>query len=210
MKEKIYTIMINEAIEEDKGCPLCLIKEKLLKNALEYYMGAAMMEPDVRCETNEKGFCSSCAAAMLSMGNRLSLALMLQTHAGQMLCEIDKSSRSIFSKNKTEISCAVCDRVKEQMSACTKNMALLLSESPEFRSKFKNGTGVCMPHFKELSLFTNGEGLRCLKEKTKEVIAAEKKALDGFVKSFDYNGAPPTERESKSPETGVEFLCRGK
>ena len=41
MKEKIYTIPINEAVESDSECPFCLIEKKLEKESIEYTLGAA-------------------------------------------------------------------------------------------------------------------------------------------------------------------------
>ena len=46
MKEKIYTIPVTEAFQQDCECPLCLMEEKLEEEALEYTLGASMMEPD--------------------------------------------------------------------------------------------------------------------------------------------------------------------
>ena len=80
MIEKNYTIPINEEFEKYDGCPLCRLHKKFEEQNLEYIMGAAMMEPDVRVETNKSGFCVRHYDKMLEMKNRLSLALMLETH----------------------------------------------------------------------------------------------------------------------------------
>ena len=61
MAETIYTIPINEAFDKAEDserpiCPFCELYEMLEKNALETTMGAAMMEPDIRIETNKHGF----------------------------------------------------------------------------------------------------------------------------------------------------------
>lgn len=56
MKESIYTIPVSEILEPRQGCPLCILRDTLEKRAVEYIMGAAMMEPDVRQETNRQGF----------------------------------------------------------------------------------------------------------------------------------------------------------
>ena len=49
MKEKIYTIPVNEAYEIDCECPLCKLEEQLENEALDYALGAAMMEPGLSC-----------------------------------------------------------------------------------------------------------------------------------------------------------------
>jgi len=213
VKEKIYTIMINETIDEDNGCPLCLIREKLEKNALEYYMGAAMMEPEVRVETNRKGFCTTHAEKMLGMGNRLSLALMLDTHAAETIDKIKKAKPGggVFAK-KTDVpkSCAVCDRVDGQMELCISNFAYLMDNEADFREKFSKSKGVCVSHFYDVFSKLKGEGAKAFKEHTVKALEQTEKALFGFTKSFDYNASAPTKEQSESPETGIKKLCGGK
>ena len=70
----------HEAFDEKQGCPLCRLRQKLENQSLSYIMGAAMMEPDIRIVTNQLGFCREHFHKMLGMGNRLSLALMLDSH----------------------------------------------------------------------------------------------------------------------------------
>ena len=78
MAEKIYTIPINEAFDRYEGCPLCYLIDKLQDSTLNYCLGAAMMEPDVRIEMNSKGFCQSHGEKLSSMKNKLGLALILK------------------------------------------------------------------------------------------------------------------------------------
>ena len=57
MRESILTIPVNEVFEPKEGCPICRMRDTVEQHICEYIMGAAMMEPDVRQETNELGFC---------------------------------------------------------------------------------------------------------------------------------------------------------
>jgi hypothetical protein len=57
MKEKIYTIPVTDAFNQDCECPLCLLDKKLEDSYIDYVLGPSLMEPDGRIETNEKGFC---------------------------------------------------------------------------------------------------------------------------------------------------------
>ena len=52
MRDSILTIPISEVFEPKCGCPICLMRDMLEKRSVEYIMGSAMMEPDVRSETN--------------------------------------------------------------------------------------------------------------------------------------------------------------
>ena len=57
MKENITTIPINDLFKPKNGCPLCRMEEMLEKTYVDFIVGDAMMEPNIRIETNKKGFC---------------------------------------------------------------------------------------------------------------------------------------------------------
>ena len=88
MKERIYSIPLTEALEGNSGCPLCTLEKKLQEQAVEYFLGPSMMEPDSREMTNEKGFCKNHIKMLFDRKNRLSLALMLETHIKSVEGEI--------------------------------------------------------------------------------------------------------------------------
>ena len=48
MKEKIYTVPVNDAFALDSECPICSMFEKLENDAVEYAMGPSYMEDDIR------------------------------------------------------------------------------------------------------------------------------------------------------------------
>ena len=54
--EKIYMIPVNDAYNEEGGCPICRLRDKSEMNYLEYYLGPSLMEPDTRKITNKNGF----------------------------------------------------------------------------------------------------------------------------------------------------------
>ena len=80
MEEKIYTIPVTEAFEKKDGCPFCRLRRELEEAERDLIMGASKMEPDFRIKTNELGFCKKHYDNMLASGNKLSLALMLESH----------------------------------------------------------------------------------------------------------------------------------
>ena len=56
MKEKLYTIPVNEAFEHDSECPICAMRKKLEMDAIEFTMGPSYMEDDIREVTSRLGF----------------------------------------------------------------------------------------------------------------------------------------------------------
>ena len=86
MHDSLVTIPVSEVFEPREGCPLCRLRDTLEQRVVEYITGAAMMEPDIRIQTNKQGFCHHHFEQMLKQRNRLSVALMLESH----LNELDK------------------------------------------------------------------------------------------------------------------------
>ena len=153
MRESILTIPINEIFEPKEGCPVCRMRDILEKRTVEYIMGAAMMEPDVRIETNKLGFCYTHFSQMLKQKNRLSLALMLQTHI-ETLNRDALAKRSILEprakKQKSLLkqteSCFVCSKVEWAMQRLLTTVFDMYQNSRDFRALFAEQEYLCLPH----------------------------------------------------------------
>ena len=117
MRESICTLPVVDVFLEPDGCPICKMKSIIEKRITDYILGAAMMEPDVRIETNRVGFCEKHYTDMMAHRGRLQLALMLQTH-------IDEINKNVFTKNifvsplkkgeraaKISETCFICDKI---------------------------------------------------------------------------------------------------
>lgn len=156
MKEVIYTIPINDAYDVKCGCPVCRLEKKLNDESSEYVMGAAMMEPDVRIETNRLGFCTEHFSEMLRMKNRLSLALMLQSYLGELLekgvvsdtSHVSKREFEAISQKLSESSCGcfICERVREKLDLYVRNIIYLWESEREFREKTRAQEYFCPKH----------------------------------------------------------------
>lgn len=95
MKEKIYTIPVTEAFEQECECPVCLLEKKLEEQYTDYYLGAALMEPDCRIETNKKGFCRRHFEMLYNrQENRLGLGLETDTHLREQLEKIKELGKA--------------------------------------------------------------------------------------------------------------------
>ncbi len=171
MKETIYTIPINEAYETDCECPLCHLEKQLEKEAVEYSLGPAMMEPDFRVNSNEKGFCSRHYNAMFRSEKKLPLALVLDTHLEEIRkklegfssisAELQSEKKGFFKKSNTEDiinplmefshslqkNCIICEKVTHTMERYIDTLLYMWAKDSEFKEKFENSKGVCMKHF---------------------------------------------------------------
>ncbi|MHC1695791.1 MAG: DUF6062 family protein [Eubacteriales bacterium] len=204
MREKIYTIPVNEAFDLADGCPICRLYKKLEENELEIILGASMMEPDVRIKTNHAGFCGTHFDMMFKAGNRLGLALILESHLAQIAADIappsvpfskDNGQKTVQALDKLDKSCYICDRISYSLSRMASTCVLLWDEEEEFRQKLSAQPMFCLPHYAGLLRVASAE---LPKKRVVEFVSAMRGVMDTylakvsgdvswFIKKFDYN-----------------------
>lgn len=172
MKEKIYTIPVNEAFESGDECPFCHMEREAEQRSIRYFdgPGASYMEPEIRALTDKTGFCAGHVKKLYEYGNPLGSALMLQTYYAGLLKEFREQTenyeipqrKGLFSRKKPAQeqpywqrlqaqvdSCIICDRVQESVKRYYSTFFHLLQE-PEFREKVEHSKGFCLKHFAQL------------------------------------------------------------
>ena len=92
MKEKLYTIPLNDAVNANDECPFCFIERKLEQDLMDFVLGSgsSYMESDIRSETDKAGFCRPHFKKMFDYGNTLGNAWILKTHYQETLKEMKK------------------------------------------------------------------------------------------------------------------------
>ena len=174
MKEKLYTIPLNDAINARDECPLCFVERALEQDLLDFTLGscASYMESDVREITDREGFCRSHFKKMFDYGNTLGNGWILKTHYIKMRSEFQAISKNyqpgkisltdkLLKKNTDtnplagwvhtkEASCYICNRMREIYTCYIDTFFVLFEKDEEFRQKIKNGKGFCFPHFADL------------------------------------------------------------
>ena len=204
MKESIYTIPVSEVLEPRDGCPLCRMQDTLEKRTVEYIMGAAMMEPDVRQETNRKGFCFNHYNMMLSQRNRLSLALMLQSRLAELLDQdlsIQPARAPLIERLKRgtpsqEEDCYICGKIQWAMSRMIGNLMRMYSGREEVRRLFEQQPKLCYTHYKLLMEQAEGVEKKYRKQfsdTAKRLVKTEMEMLfqdvSHFCNMFDYRNS---------------------
>ena len=82
MKEQLYTIPLNDAMNAHDECPFCFIERSVEQDLLDFVLGSgsSYMESDVREQTDKAGFCRNHFKKMFDYGNTLGNAWILKTH----------------------------------------------------------------------------------------------------------------------------------
>lgn len=160
MRSDICSIPVAEVFEPKEGCPVCRMRNMLEERVLETVMGAAMMEPDVRIQTNVQGFCFSHYKKMLGRRNRLSVALMMESHLAEIEKRVFGEGKPFFLQNsasgkgkageKMAHRCYVCNQVETAMQSLLRNTMVLYENDREFRQLFAQQPAFCLPHYSVL------------------------------------------------------------
>ena len=231
MAETVYTIPINAAFDQREGCPLCRMRDKLEEQTLDYTLGAAMMEPDVRIKMNHAGFCRSHLQAMRQRKNRLALALILESHLDELRETLEQPSagtkRSLFSKKSEgndaaeELSrfaadCFVCDRISSTERRYAANTAWLWETDKTFRDKVKAQPFLCLSHSAMLMRAAKAtikpESYQSLYETLtgllQKYVSALRQDVTAFTVSFDHRNAniPLSEEARSAVDRSLEWL----
>lgn len=236
MKETIYTIPINEAFDEKCGCAMCNIENRIEIEEIEYTLGPAMMEPDFRINSNDKGFCQKHYKSLLENSKALPLALVLQTHIQQQnknifdkriaksskggvfkkQCDEIISAKNIISKiEKLNNDCIICERVNHTMNRYFDNLIYMWKTQEDFRQKFSIREGFCIPHFSKLLSFAiNGLNEREFKDFYHTLINMQEISqkeiyndISAFTKLFDHNSnTMPTDNVKNSIKRSINKI----
>ncbi len=160
--ETIYTIPVNEAFEasaanSECGCPFCSLYNKLEDDELDLILGASMMEPDVRIQTNKEGFCRTHYDMMFVRKNRLGMALTLESHLAELSGEIrggglfsSPGQKAIKRISSLEDSCYVCRRIEFNFGHMIETAVLLWEKDEAFRDKLAAQPYFCLPHYRRM------------------------------------------------------------
>ena len=174
MKEKLYTIPLNDAMNAEDECPFCFIERNVEQDIMDYVLGscASYMESDTREATDKAGFCRMHYKKMFDYGNTLGNGWILKTHYKKLITEM-KDQFSHFTPGKTSLmdklkgkpseSNAIASWVAEKEKTCyifdffTKEYArymdtffYLYKNDEAFREKLKKSKGFCLHHFGDL------------------------------------------------------------
>ncbi|MBQ4150371.1 MAG: hypothetical protein IJC81_01025 [Clostridia bacterium] len=224
--EKIYTIPVNEAFEAsaaDKtcGCPFCSLYNKLERDEIDIILGASMMEPDIRIETNKKGFCKEHFDIMFGYKNRLGLALILESHLGENhKAAFPKGLTSLVANGEKKLSdmtksCYVCDRIEFHFGHMIDTAVLLYTEDMEFRKKFAAQPYFCLPHYTRMMEYAKAKmpkkvfaDFEKIAKNIEEGYYAElTEDVSWFCKKFDYRyEAEPWKNSKDAIERAIKFL----
>ena len=219
MRDDITSIPISEVFEPKDGCPLCRMREMLTERIAVYITGAAMMEPDIRQETNRLGFCNTHYRRLLKQQKRLPLALMMESHLAQVqktAFQKGLGGKVKKPKEKHTDTCFMCDNINRNMGHLVSNVVRLWEKEDDFRKLYAQQPFFCLPHCRELTEAAwelpkklQGAFVQVTAERTEQYLQELSGDVSHFCKMFDYrnSGANKDWGNSKDAiERAIYFL----
>ena len=219
MREDICSIPVNEVFEPKDGCPFCRMRDMLEDRMATYITGAAMMEPDVRVETNRLGFCAEHFNQILARGSRLSVALILESLLAEVKGQVFPEGKAVPKKiaaavHSREENCFICQNIDKNMKHLLESTLSLWQAEPEFRALYAAQPHICLPHYgmvMEAAQKLPKKSLPPFEEATTRLAKSYLETLSGdvthFCRMFDYRSAGGDWGNSRdSIERAMEWL----
>ena len=219
MKENICTIPVNEIFEVNDGCPICRMRNIIEAKYIDYITGPAMMEPDIRIETNRAGFCERHYGMMLTSGRaRLPVALTLESHlidVREKLLAKKPDKKTLEAIQTLENSCFVCEYIEPHLTRYIETICLSYRDDAEFRRLYEGQPYICLSHYR--MLVQNGKKplgreydrfVEITRNLTRRYADALQQDIAAFRDAFDYkNAGKPLAPEARtSIERTIEYL----
>lgn len=224
MKETICTIPINDIFMPKVGCPICRMEYMLEEQYVRFITGDAMMEPNIRVETNKKGFCHRHFSQMFEKGQKLPNALILESHLQEIIDNLmpkklkGKPDKKQLESIKNELtSCYVCDRIEWDMQHFMATIFIEWAKGEDFRKLYNEQPFICLKHYHfimDCAMAKGGLSSKYLSEfhsettsLTKNYLVSLKEDITHFCSMFDYRSKGQEWGTSKnSIERSIEFL----
>lgn len=174
MKETLYTIPLNDAVNANDECPFCFIEREVEQDLLDFALGSgsSYMESDVREATDKAGFCRAHFKKMFDYGNTLGNGWILKTHYKRMnaeMCEqfrkftpAKSSFKDMFKKHTEKVnpigiwveekerSCYICNRFADTYDRYMDTFFYMYKKDEDFKKRILSGKGFCLHHFGDL------------------------------------------------------------
>ena len=234
MKDHIHTIPVLDALREPGHCPFCAMYAKLDANAIDFIMGPAYMDEDIRDKTNEAGFCEEHLRKLYAVQNRLGVALLLHTHLQQLQKDVKtkrpadgpanrwklkrvKTGESGGAAQARQNRCYICEKIQNTFDRYMDTFFYMWTRDKEVLRLVEALPGFCLPHYNMMIAAAEGalgkkhiEGFLAVVAPLQQ--AAMKKLdedLDWFIQKFDYRNADAPWKDSKDALVRTLAMLKG-
>ncbi len=226
MKEKLYTIEVNDALRAGDECLFCWLERKLEQETLEFVLGSSYMESDIREKTDEQGFCRSHVKKMYDYGNSLGNAWIFKSRLEYVNRDLKKmmgkyqpeKKPGLFGRKKAETPsgvagwirdqeghCYVCDRMETVYKRMLDTFVYMIRNDQDFGKALMGSKGFCVHHFgdvwqvceNDLKEPEKAEWMPKLAEVMSRNLDRMQEDIDWLIEKYDYRHKDADWKQSK-------------
>lgn len=167
MKIQLETIPVWDGIKSESECYICDLMAEAQRDAISFYLGSSVMNPETRVRVNEHGFCYKHAQMLVLGQNSQGVALMTDTYLAMSRVKFERSFNELlgakgakqakkaiehFSNDlvKREEGCLICTSMRDRLLRYYYTTAYLWGEDESFREALAESKGFCLHHFQGL------------------------------------------------------------
>jgi len=167
MKIQLETIPVWDGIKSNSECYICDLMAHAQHDAISFYLGSSVMNPETRVRVNEHGFCYKHSQMLVAANKSQGVALMTDTYLAKSREKFERSFNELlgaknprlakkaiehFSEDlkRREAGCLVCTSMQDRLLRYYYTTAYLWGDDTEFRQALSEGKGFCLHHFQGL------------------------------------------------------------
>jgi hypothetical protein len=233
---KLEISKVHDAYGAGGECPLCALLESAEDIYLRSFQHSRVMEPNVRVQTNESGFCADHYRKLYAGENKLGLSLMLHTHLQGKLPGLLKSLSELSTAGggrraadlraaaarrmgSLKDRCFVCDLLDGGRDRYAFTILYLWRKDPDFPAILTSSRGFCVPHFLDMlaaaEKLLRGDRLQQWLDTVVPLMSASLTRLEKELFSFtqlhrDSNRGLGTEEERTALARSLQKLAGGR
>ena len=232
---KLEISKVHDAYSDPGECPLCLLERDAERTYLRSFQHSRVMEPNVRVQTNSKGFCRDHLGKLYDGENKLGLGLVVHTHLQYLRTVVeaeldsllksaggrkgkDRAAAESASLSKRRGTCFICGLLEADMQRYVVTILYLWSRDPEFPPVFRASRGFCIPHFAQAlgqaaTLMRSDRLARWLAD-TIPLMKESLESLDGDLRAFTQlhqagSAAPGSDAERSALARTLQKIAGG-
>ncbi|MDN5333836.1 hypothetical protein DYP60_10745 [Sphaerochaeta halotolerans] len=222
MKLELETIPVWDGVQHNSECFICELMTEAQKDAINFYLGNSVMNPETRVRVNEHGFCPKHWRMLTAANKPQGVALMSDTYLetsrkkgeaainGLLSAKSPKQAKKAVGAfhavmDSREKGCLVCSSMEERLQRYLYTTCYLWGEDPAFREALSQGKGFCLHHF-SLLLETAQKALSSslYPEFVRELSKIEVASLDRIAKDVHWMTQKYKSENADKPWHGCE------
>lgn len=164
MKLELERIPVWDGVNSASECFICDLMGEAESDAIAFYLGSSVMNPETRVRVNESGFCPPHWQQLLAANKPQGLSLMADTYLATTRLKLKESlsdlkrvrgkrsargtvARFRSALDRREEGCLVCTSMEGRLKRYLFTTAYLWQQEQQFRSALLASKGFCLHHY---------------------------------------------------------------